>query len=204
MVSSHVHYSLVLVLVGLLYGVLSVSRKSFGFGLLAALAANGGLGFLLHDRGVSLLLHSQLWLVPAAISVLAAAYLNRDRLTKEQMITVRYFSLMAIYVSSTVDIFSNGVGEAPLLPVLLAALSLAGILAGIMLRVRAFLMCGTVFLLVALVTMIKYAAVDRHQTWLWFVSVIVLGVCILVLFAFFEKKREEVLHLVEGLKQWER
>ena len=159
-----VHYSLVLLLVGLLYGALSVSRKSFGFGLLAALAANGGLAYLLHRQEFDLLLHSQFWLVPGAISVLAAAYLNRDRLTKEQMIAIRYFALMAIYVSSTVDIFSNGVKEQPWLPVVLAVLSVAGILAGIMLRVRAILACGTVLLLVALATMIKWAAVEDRKS----------------------------------------
>ncbi len=43
-------YSLLLVLVGVLYAVLSVSRRSFGFGLLAALAANGGLWYFLHRQ----------------------------------------------------------------------------------------------------------------------------------------------------------
>ena len=72
-----------------------------------------------------------------------------------------------------------------------------------MLRVRAFLFLGTSFLVLALTTVIWYAAVDLQQTWLWFVSGIVAGVLIIALFAVFEKKRQEVLQLVEHLKQWD-
>ena len=67
---------------------------------------------------------------------------------------------MIIYVSSTADIFINGVAEAPWLPLVLAGLSIAGIFAGILLRVRAFLYLGTSFLVLALLTIIWYAAVD--------------------------------------------
>src|SRR5215471_18918591 len=38
---SEADYSMVLFIVGGLYGLLSILRRSFGFGLLAALAANG-------------------------------------------------------------------------------------------------------------------------------------------------------------------
>ena len=47
------------------------------------------------------------------------------------------------------------------------------------------------------------AAVDLHQTWLWFASGIVLGLMILALFGMFERKRQEVLQLVDQLKTWE-
>ena len=51
-------------------------------------------------------------------------------------------------------------------------------------------------------SIVWYAAVDLHQTWLWAASGVVAGIIILVVFALFEKKRNEVLHLVGQLKEW--
>ena len=119
------------------------------------------------------------------------------------MTTIRYLSAIVIYAASTADIFLNGVANAPWLPGVLALLAIMGIFAGIVLRVRAFLFLGTTFLLVALMTIIWYAAVERSQTWIWWVSGIVVGVLIITLFGLFEKKRDDVLRVVEDLKQWQ-
>ena len=173
---TQVHFSVLMLVTGIFYGGLSVLRRSFGFGILAALAVNGGLWYLLHQtEKLGLLEHPQLWLIPPALCVLAAAYLNRQRLSETQMTTVRYLTSTVIYTASTADIFLNGVAQAPWLPLVLAAISILGILAGIALRVRAFLFLGTSFLVLSLMTIIWYAAVDLHQTWLWFVTGIVMG-----------------------------
>jgi len=204
-VPSRVDYSLLLLAIGILYAGLSVARRSFGFGVLAALSANGGLWYFLnHVQGYRLLDHPQLWLIPPALCVLAAAYINRQQLTEAQMTAVRYGTSIMIYVSSTADVFLVGVAEAPWLPLVLAGLSLLGILAGIWLRVRAFLFLGIAFLTLALLTIIWHAAVNLEQTWLWSVTGIVAGVLIIALFAVFEKKRQEVLNLLEQLQGWER
>ena len=203
-VGSETNYSLLLLVVGGLYMALAVTRRSFGFGLLSALAANGGLWHYLHQLdGLGLLDHPQLWLIPPALCVLAAAYLNRQRLSESQMTMVRYLTSMTIYISSTADIFLNGVAEAPWLPLVLGALSLVGIFAGILMRVRAFLFLGTSFLVLAITTVIWHAAVNLDQTWIWYASGIVVGVAIIVLFAVFEKRRQDVIQLVETLKTWE-
>jgi hypothetical protein len=204
MTKTDVHYSLLLLAVGLLYSTLAVMRKSFGFGILAALAANGGLWyFLAHQEGLGWLEHPQLWLIPPALCVLIAAHLNRHRLTEEQATAYRYGAATTIYVASTADVFLNGVAEAPLLPLWLAALSIAGIFAGIALRVRAFLFLGTAFLLLALMTIIWHAAYDLEQTWIFYVTGIVAGTLIIALFAVFEKKRQEILAVVEKLRDWD-
>ncbi len=203
-VPGDVHYSLLMLAVGVMYAALSVLRRSFLFGVLAALAANGGLWYLLYRAdGLGLLQHPQLWLIPPALCVLAAAYLDRQRLTEAHLTTIRYLCSATIYTSSTADIFLNGVGQAPWLPFVLAGFSIAGMFAGIILRVRSFLFLGASFLLLALMTVIWYAAVDLHQTWLWYVSGIIAGIVILAMFALFEKKRKELLGLVEQLKHWE-
>lgn len=205
MVDSRVDYSMLLFMIGLLYGGLSILRRSFVFGLLAALAGNGGLWYLLQRTdSYGLFQHPQLWLIPAALSFLVAAYLNRDRFTEEQMTSIRYITLMMIYVSSTSDIFINGVINSPWLPLILAGLSVAGVMCGIILRVRAFLFLGATFLLISVVTMIWYASVNLGWTWLWYVAGIVTGTLIIFTFAVFEKKRNEVLQVVEDLRGWGR
>ena len=201
---SRVDLSTLLFAVGVFYAILSATRRSFAFGVLAALAANGGLWALLAGQpGLAFLVHPQIWLIPAAASVLIAAQLNRDRLSPVQLRFVRYCCLMIVYVSSTADIFLNGVKDHPWLPLVLAGLSVGGVMLGILFRLRAFLFLGTAFLGLSILTMIYYASADLHWTWLWYVAGIGLGASILVLFALFEKKRAEMLALVDGLKSWE-
>ncbi|MBI4602789.1 MAG: hypothetical protein HY721_12600 [Planctomycetes bacterium] len=196
-------YTLQLVLVGLVYLALAVTRKSFGFGLLSALSANGGLWFFLHDKeGFRFLEHPQLCLAPAALSVLLAAHLNRERLGDQRTAAVRYGALLVVYVSSTADIFIAGVAESPWLPMVLAGLSVCGLLAGIAFRVRSFLVLGSTFLLLALLTMVWHASASLGWTWLWWVAGLALGVALLVLFALFERRRERVLEVVEELRRW--
>jgi hypothetical protein len=203
--SSEVDFSLVLFAVGGLYGLLSILRRSFGFGLLAAVAGNAGLWHIWQRTDdYQFLQHPQLWLIPVALSVLMAAYLNEDKLTEDQMAGIRYFSLVAIYVSSTADIFINGVANSPWLPLILGSFSLAGVFAGIVFRIRGLLLLGSIFLLLSIVTMIWYASANFGWTWLWYVAGIVTGATIIFMFALFEKKRSEVLRVVEGLKEWER
>ena len=202
-VPSETNFSLLMLVVAILYAALSVTRKSFGFGILATLAGNVGFWHLLHQQGVSVLDHPQIWLIPPAICVLVATSICRRQLTDSQATSIRYFAASTIYVSSTADIFINGVANAPWLPLVLAAISLAGIFLGILMRIRAFLFLGISFLMVSLLTVIWHAAVDLQQTWLWYVTGIVAGCAILTLFAIFEKKRQQVLQALSKLKEWE-
>ncbi len=202
---SQVEYSTLLFVVGGLYGLLSILRSSFWFGLAAALAGNGGLWYLLHETSeYHFLQHPQLWLIPAAISVLIAAHLNRKDFSQAQMAGIRYLCLITIYVSSTADIFVNGVARSPWLPLVLAGLSIAGVFAGMIFRIRAFLLLGSIFLLLAIATMINYASVNFGWTWLWYVAGIITGALIIATFAMFEKKRAEVLRVVDELKDWQK
>lgn len=203
-VGAEVHYSALLVVVGIFYGLLSVMRRSFVLGLLAVIAANGALWFLLHgvDR-LAFYQHPQLWLIPPALSVLIATHLNRHQLGAAQLTAFRYACLLIIYVSSTADIFVTGVAESPWLPMVLAGLSVTGVLLGILLRVQSFLLLGALFLLMSLITMIWHASASLGWTWLWYLAGIALGIGILVLFALFEKQRQRVLHVVDDLRSWQ-
>jgi hypothetical protein len=197
-------HALLWFLAGGVYVVVAATRRSFRFALLAALAANFGLWALLyHHRhlGLGFLAHPQLWLIPLALIILAAEHVNRDRLPAAQSTALRYFGLIVLYLSSTADLFLAGLGDVGM-SLLLAVLALLGILAGIQLRVRAFLFVGLTFLVLVIFARIWYAAVAQAQTWVWWVAVIVLGAAILALFAVFEKRRNDVLKMLEELKRW--
>jgi hypothetical protein len=187
-----------------LYLSAALTRRSSAFGLLAALAANFGLWVLFaHYEPLAFLVHPQAWLIPLALIVLAAEHVNRERLTRGQSLSVRYLGLLLIYVSSTADMFIAGLGNSVLMPVVLALLSVLGVLAGILLRVRAFLFLGVTFLFLVIFAQIWHAAVDRAQTWVWWASGIVLGALILAVFALFEKRRNDVLKVIDDIKRWQ-
>jgi hypothetical protein len=193
----------ILFLTSALYALMALCRRSQAWALTAALVANLGFWALLMHAGISFLLHPQAWIIPLALIILVAEYLHREQLSNEVGEGLRYLGMSLIYVASTADIFLVGLGNSLWLPILLAAFCVLGVLVGIMMRVRAFLFLGVGFLLVDILTMIWHAAVNRAHTWLWWASGIVLGVAILALFALFEKRRNEVLKLVEELRAWD-
>ena len=144
-----------------------------------------------------------MWVIPLALVVIVAEQLNQDRLTTRQSASIRYFALIAIYVSSTADMFIAGLGNSWQMPLALMVLSVLGVLAGMLLRVRAFLYMGISFLGLVITTMIWHAGIDQHQPWVLWSSGIVLGLMIYALFMYFEKRRQTVLHLVDKLKTWD-
>lgn len=197
-------YSMILLLISLVYVVMSLWRKSFVYTSLAALAGNGALWAFWVEQGQVLTQHPQLWLIPPALSVLIATHLNREKLTPAQITAIRYFSTISIYISSTGDMFIAGVANNLWLPIILCGLSVLGIFAGMMFRVRAFLYVGSSFLVLSIVSMIWHASQSLGHVWPWWAFGIGLGICILILFGMFEKRRNEMLELVGKLKTWDR
>jgi hypothetical protein len=197
-------YALLWLLAGLLYGVIALSRRSFGWALLGALATNAGLWALLQHHEVPAAVHPQAWAIPLALIILVSEHVNRYRLRAEVAAGLRYLGISMIYIASAADLFIAGVGQSWWLPIVLAALCLGGVVAGVLLRVRAFLYLGIGFLILNIFAMIWHAAVDREQTWVWYASGMVLGALIIALFAVLEKRRNDVRDLVGKLRQWNR
>ncbi|MCI0461466.1 MAG: hypothetical protein L0Z62_31330 [Gemmataceae bacterium] len=198
-------YATVWFLVGVLYLFLSITKRSLAFLLLAAVAVNVGLWLVLQQNQLAFIQHPQLWLIPFALTALGAEHLNRDRLSRPQRNAIRYGALTAIYLSSTAEVFLTGLGEDALRPMVLVGLSILGVFAGMLLRVRAFLFLGSAFLLLGVFALIRHAALaaaDRGRI-VWLVAGIVLGVVIFTLFAVFEKRRNDVMRLLQKLKDWE-
>lgn len=196
-------YSTVLFFAGIVYIFLSVWRKSLVFAVVAGLVGNAGLWALWYEHGHTILAHPQLWLIPPALSVLVAAQLNRRQLSEAQLTAIRYFCVTVIYVSSTGEMFITGVAESLWMPIILATLSVVGVFVGILLHVRAFLYLGTSFLMLSVVSMVWHAAQNIGHVWPWWAFGIVLGLLILTVFGLFEKKRNEMLKLIQELREWE-
>jgi hypothetical protein len=201
--ASQTDHSIVLFAIGLVYLMHCWLRQSTASGLAAALAGNAALwAWLAKDPERSFLNHPQFWLIPPALSVLLAAHINRRRLEPQVQTAIRYAATLVIYLSSTSEMFIVGIGQSLWPPMVLALLGLAGAFAGMMLQIRAFLYLGAGFVLLALVSMVAHAAQAIDHVWPWWAFGIGVGLAILVFFGVFEKKRAEVMLLVERLRQW--
>lgn len=198
------HYSLLLFFVGLLYVALSMLRRSYISGVAAALAGNAALWALLADyEPLSLLKHPQFWLIPPAVSTLVATQINRRHFSEAQLAGIRYLCLLIIYVSSTADIFIERIGDSLWEPMVLATLSVIGVFVGIALQIRAFLYLGATFVLLSVVSMVWHAYANIRHVGIWWGFGILLGLLILTIFGIFEKKRPELMRVVEGMRKWE-
>lgn len=196
-------YALVMFVVGLLYVIVSALRQSTTSAIFAGVAGNIALWSLMHDSGFNFTQHPQFWLIPPAVCVLAAAQVQQRRLSAEQLAAARYLCMLVIYLSSTSEIFITGIGDSLWQPMALATLAVLGVIAGIVLQVRAFLYLGTSFVFLAVVTMVWHAAQSLHHVWPWWAFGICLGLAILVFFGLFEKKKVEITAFVDRLRQWE-
>ena len=188
---------------GLFYGVLAVTKRKPWFGALSVAAANVGLCVLWQRHELYFADRPQLWLIPVALCLLVAEYLNHDRLSGAQSAAARYFALCTIYVSSSAE-YLPAVGKSVWLPLILVLLSLAGIFAGVVLRIRSFLYMGVAFLLLVIVTMIRWAYVDLEVTWILWVCLILLGLAILTAVGMYERRRDRIVAAVKDFRQWQR
>jgi hypothetical protein len=187
----------------LFYGFLGVSKRSPLFSLVALVTGNVGLCVLWQQGRLGFWDYPQLWLIPIGLSALVAEHLNYDRLTRAQSAVLRYFALALIYIPCSAE-FLDHLGESPWLPLVLILLSVLGVLAGIVLRIRSFVVLGVTFLVLVIVTMICHAAFAERHIWIFWVFCISLGAAIIALFAAFEKHRETVLAAATRFRQWQR
>jgi hypothetical protein len=194
-------YALLWFSFGALYAWLAITRRSYWFALGASLAANAGLWVLLGEHDIQFVAHPQLWLIPLALIVLVSEVINRPHLSRQLSTGLRYLGLGLLYISSTADFFIAGLGDVPL-ALVLALLSVLGVLAGIVFRVRSYLYLGVAFLVLVIFSMIWHAAVELAHVWVWWVSGIALGAAILGLFALFEKRRQDLLRVVDEFRSW--
>ena len=80
-------------LAGGVYGLVALSRKSFGWALLAALATNAGMWSLLTHHEVPFIVHPQAWVIPLALIILVSEQINRRKLRPEISSGLRYLGV---------------------------------------------------------------------------------------------------------------
>ncbi len=203
-VDSQADAALVLMTAGLAYMLISYTHHSILSGAAAVVLGNLAL-WVFYDRfpGFSFLAHPQLWLIPPALSLLVAGHLAADSLSKGQLATLRYLCVSVIYISSTSEIFISGIGDRLWPPMLLAVLSVMGILLGIMFQIRAYLFLGALFLFMAMVTMVSHAHQKFDHVWPWWAFGIGMGIAILAMFGWFESRRTRMKAIAQKLQKWE-
>jgi hypothetical protein len=197
-------YALVLIGGGLLYFVLAATQSRPLYAAAGAVCGNVALWTLFQrHESLEFLRHPQLWLIPPAVSLLVAIQLAPRALSAAQKSLLRYLCILVIYVSSTSEIFIAGLGEAIWPPMVLIILSLLGVLLGVALQVRAFLVLGSLFVFISLVSMVTHAQRSLDHVWPWWAFGIGLGIGILTVLGIFEKKRPELLATLERLRRWD-
>ncbi len=198
-------YWLLLLTASSLYGLHGWMRQSVALRTVSAgLALLSFWAFLHSQPNLRFLAHPQFWLLPPALATLIFVEVNRTRLTANVVNATRYLAILIAYFSSTAEIFLKAFEGQLWQPLLLLVLALLGVAAGIVLRVRAFLYCGTAFTLIALLGMVWHAQQAIGQVWPWWAFGICTGIGLIILLGYFEKNRSQVLVYLEHLKRWEK
>jgi len=133
----------------------------------------------------------QLWVSPAALSMLFMLHFHRDELKPNVLANARLTVTCVLYASATGDVFLQ---DSLTLFAAILILSVAGILLGVALRTKAFLYGGTIFLvfniLGQLFTHVPEHALGRA------ILLFVVGVAILGGKFWFDLQREEFLQRI--------
>ncbi len=197
-------YSFLLLSASILYGLHSWLRNSIRLRALAwMLTLFSFWAFLQDNPRLQFIEHPQFWILPPALAVLIFVESNRSRLAPSVVVAARYMAVVIAYLSSTAEVFFKAFEGQLWQPLLLLVLALAGVAAGIVLRVRTFLYCGLAFTVVALLGMVWHAQQAIGQVWPWWAFGIATGIGLIIMLGYFEKNRPKVVAYLEKFKQWE-
>ncbi len=144
----------------------------------------------------------QLYAVPASVTVLAILHLHRKELRRSVLNASRLTAVCVLYAAVSLDLFLR-----PELSVFILALglSLAGIIAGIAMRIRAFLYGGVVFLVMNVLSqMFRFYPEQGLGKG---IVLVVMGAVIMTAMIWFSLQKEEILKrfriIRADLAQWE-
>lgn len=196
-------YQGLLIVGAIYYGIMSLLWKN-GFPRVATVVlANAGLWVMLTQTpGWGFLSHPQAWLIPPAACVLLIAHLQRDSLEPQIGSAIRYAATLMIYLSSTADILLSEIGTSLWGPMILVGLSLAGMAAGVALRVKPFLYLGTIFTFLGIMSMVWHAGQAIDAVWPWWVFGITTGLILLSVLAGIEKHQDQLRKWTDQLAAW--
>ncbi len=147
--------------------------------------------------------HPQVWLIPPAVCVLVVAHMYRNRLELTTASAIRYAATLVIYISSTADLLLQQIGTNIWGPIVLVSLALAGMAAGVVLRVRPFLYLGAMFVFLGVTSMVWHAHEAIDAVWPWWVFGITTGMLLLAGLMAIEKNKPRLRQYANSLATWQ-
>mgnify|MGYP001013396992 CR=1 FL=1 len=187
----------------LFYAVMATTQRSrlYSFLSLGTLAAAFCLLWQKMELGFTE--HVQLYGIPIGIAILLAEQIHHRELKPPVASAMRYIALTCIYLTSSAE-FLWELGNTYWVPLTLIALSVLGILAGIFLRLRSFVIVGFTSLALVVGALVYDAAVNQQQAWVFAVALLAFAAALLAFFMVFEKKKAQILAAVNRFWNWER
>ena len=187
----------------LFYGVLAATKRSKAFSFLALGSLSAAFCLLWQRMDLGLAEHVQLYGIPIGLAILVAEQIHHRELPGGVAAGMRYMALSFVYLTSSAE-FLWEIGRTPWMPLALVALAVLGVLAGVFLRIRSFVIVGFTSLALVIVSLIYYAGIDQQHTWVLGVSLLLLGIAIFAFFMVFEKKKPQILETFERFWNWQR
>jgi hypothetical protein len=169
------------------YGALAAQRKRAGYAAAAVAFANAGLHPLLLLGGFGYLAEPALFFGPLGLSLVASAHAAGNRLRDETRSALRIAGSFLVFASLTFSVYVD-LAHRTLDSIILALLCVLGAILGMRLRVPAYVHLGASFLLLDIASHIYWAG--REHPWVWWVSLVGLGVAVIAYFALLERRRK--------------
>ncbi|MDO9214008.1 MAG: hypothetical protein Q7U23_09270 [Methylococcales bacterium] len=186
--------SATLIISGVLYALMHRHSEQKIPLYMALLAFNGGVYLWIPSLVDSSQL-LQIYVIPAALSVLLLLHLHSRELKPSVLMASRLAAISSIYACATVDVFLRA--ELGIF-ILAMALSIGGILLGIALRTRAFLYAGVSFLVLNVLGQLMrfYPEQGLGKA----IVLMVMGAIIISLMIWFNIKRTAILQRINALQ----
>ena len=197
-------YEILLVMAAVYYFAAGTMWKSTMPRVTGVILGNAAWWFVLVQMpGWGFMMHPQLWLIPPAACVLAMTHFYRDRLDSKLASGIRYSATLLIYISSSADMLLQQIGTTLAGPVILILLALAGMLLGVILRIRPFLYLGATFVFLGVASMVWHAHQAFESTWPWWVFGISMGLLLLTGLMMLERFKPQLQAYAKTLSTWD-
>jgi len=181
---------------GALYAVLAATDKSRIFGAFAAIAGNLALllgALALGFDGI------EAYVGPLGLLLLVLAQIFASKLTPQSRMALRILGSLLLYAPAAMKLtFRLGQASDGTYSVLFGAVCILGMLAGMALRIRAYVVIGTLFVTLDVVANLVFAGLRDHRV--GFVILSVSGLAILATMIAMTLKREEVTAFVRRVR----
>ena len=198
------HYEILLIIAAAYYFAVGTMWKAPLPRVSGVILGNAAWWFVLMQLpGWGFLIHPQLWLIPPAACILIMTHLYRERIDPSVASGIRYGATLVIYISSSADMLLQQIGTTLSGPIILILLALAGMLLGVILRIRPFLYLGATFVFLGVTSMVWHANQAFESTWPWWVFGISMGLILLAGLMMLEKFKPQLQAHAKKLSTWD-